>query len=71
MQAGRGHGRVAEDVEILRRGTNSMRARVAELLSSQSDSLILLSATPHDGSKESFAYQSSVRKGAAGKPSLL
>jgi hypothetical protein len=32
-----------------------MRARVAELLSSRSDSLILLSATPHDGRRESFA----------------
>jgi hypothetical protein len=41
--------------QVARRGTNSLRARVAELLSSRSDSLILLSATPHDGKRESFA----------------
>lgn len=34
---------------------SSLRAQVAKLLSERSDSLILLSATPHDGSKESFA----------------
>jgi len=33
----------------------SRRARLARLLSSRSDSLILLSATPHDGSARSFA----------------
>jgi len=36
-------------------GQGAMRHRVAQLLSNRSDSLILLSATPHDGSKESFA----------------
>lgn len=46
---------IDEAHNVARRGTNSMRARVAELLSSRSDSLILLSATPHDGRKESFA----------------
>lgn len=46
---------IDEAHNVARRGTNSMRARVAELLSSRSDSLILLSATPHDGKRESFA----------------
>ena len=36
-------------------GGGSLRARVASLLASRSDSLILLSATPHDGKKDSFA----------------
>ena len=34
---------------------NSMRARLARLLASRSDTLIMLSATPHDGSARSFA----------------
>jgi superfamily II DNA or RNA helicase len=46
---------IDEAHNVARRGASSMRARVAELLSSRSDSLILLSATPHDGRKESFA----------------
>jgi len=46
---------IDEAHNVARRGSNSMRARVAELLSSRSDSLILLSATPHDGRRESFA----------------
>ena len=46
---------IDEAHNVARRGTNSMRARVAELLSTRSDSLILLSATPHDGRRESFA----------------
>lgn len=40
--AERGHGR-------------SMRAKLAKLLSSRSDTLIMLSATPHDGRARSFA----------------
>lgn len=36
-------------------GGLSRRARLARLLSSRSDTLILLSATPHDGSARSFA----------------
>jgi superfamily II DNA or RNA helicase len=33
----------------------SLRARLAKLLSRRADSLLLLTATPHDGSQESFA----------------
>ncbi len=36
-------------------GTNSQRAELAKLLSRRTDSLLLLTATPHDGSHESFA----------------
>ena len=36
-------------------GDNSLRSRTAKLLASRSDSLLLLSATPHDGKRESFA----------------
>jgi len=36
-------------------GTNSQRAALAQLLSRRTDSLLLLTATPHDGSQESFA----------------
>jgi len=36
-------------------GENSLRSRTAKLLASRSDSLVLLSATPHDGKRESFA----------------
>ncbi len=46
---------IDEAHNVAQRGTNSLRARVAELLASRSDSLILLSATPHDGKRKSFA----------------
>ena len=36
-------------------GTNSQRAKLAKLLARRTDSLLLLTATPHDGSQESFA----------------
>ena len=36
-------------------GSNSQRAALARLLSRRTDSLLLLTATPHDGSQESFA----------------
>lgn len=36
-------------------GSNSQRAKLAQLLSRRTDSLLLLTATPHDGSQESFA----------------
>ncbi len=36
-------------------GTTSQRARLAKLLASRSDTLIMLSATPHDGRARSFA----------------
>jgi superfamily II DNA or RNA helicase len=37
------------------RGTSSQRAELAQLLATRSDSLIMLSATPHDGRARSFA----------------
>jgi len=46
---------IDEAHNVAERSSNSMRARVARLLSDRSDSLILLSATPHDGRRESFA----------------
>ena len=36
-------------------GSNSQRAELAQLLSRRTDSLLLLTATPHDGSQQSFA----------------
>jgi superfamily II DNA or RNA helicase len=36
-------------------GSNSQRAELARLLSRRTDSLLLLTATPHDGSQQSFA----------------
>jgi ERCC4-related helicase len=46
---------IDEAHNVAKRGTGAMRARVAELLADRSDSLLLLSATPHDGKRESFA----------------
>ena len=36
-------------------GGQSQRSKLAERLASRSDALVLLSATPHDGSRRSFA----------------
>ncbi len=47
---------IDEAHNVAKRGkSNSQRARLADLLSSRSDTLIMLSATPHDGSASSFA----------------
>jgi superfamily II DNA or RNA helicase len=46
---------IDEAHNVARRRGNSQRARVAGLLARRSDTLILLSATPHDGRAESFA----------------
>ena len=48
---------IDEAHNVSARGQNqrAQRARLAERLSTQCDHMILLSATPHDGSKESFA----------------
>ena len=47
---------IDEAQNVAHRGdTKSMRARLAELLSDRSDTMIMLSATPHDGKPESFA----------------
>lgn len=46
---------IDEAHNVAERGTNSQRARLARLLATRSDTLIMLSATPHDGKAESFA----------------
>ncbi len=46
---------IDEAHNVAERGTNSMRSKLAKLLSSRSDTLIMLSATPHDGKAKSFA----------------
>lgn len=46
---------IDEAHNVAERETNSMRSRLARLLSSRSDTLIMLSATPHDGKPRSFA----------------
>lgn len=46
---------IDEAHNVARRSTNSQRHKLAELLSTRSDTLIMLSATPHDGKAESFA----------------
>ncbi|MGC8490204.1 MAG: DEAD/DEAH box helicase [Syntrophobacteraceae bacterium] len=46
---------IDEAHNVAERGTNSLRSRLARLLSSRSDTLIMLSATPHDGKPGAFA----------------
>lgn len=46
---------IDEAHNVAKRGTSVMRHRLAELLATRSDTLIMLSATPHDGRKSSFA----------------
>ena len=40
---------------VAKRGKHSQRERLAKLLANKSDTLIMLSATSHDGKSESFA----------------
>lgn len=46
---------IDECQNVADRGTRSHRARLAKLLATRSDTLIMLSATPHDGRARSFA----------------
>ena len=46
---------IDEAQNVAERGTHSLRSQLATLLASRSDTLIMLSATPHDGRKRSFA----------------
>jgi superfamily II DNA or RNA helicase len=46
---------VDEAHNVAVRGSRSARAKLAQLLAGRSDTLILASATPHDGKPESFA----------------
>ena len=46
---------IDEAHNVAERGSSSLRARLAKLLSSRSDTLIMLSATPHDGKPRAFA----------------
>ena len=46
---------IDEAHNVAERGTRSMRSKLAQLIASKSDTLIMLSATPHDGKKRSFA----------------
>jgi superfamily II DNA or RNA helicase len=46
---------IDEAHNVADRGTSSQRARLAKLLAGRSDTLIMLSATPHDGRARSFA----------------
>jgi len=46
---------IDEAHNVAERGSHSQRARLAKLLATRSDTLIMLSATPHDGKAESFA----------------
>jgi YD repeat-containing protein len=46
---------IDEAHNVADRGSGSLRSRLARLLSDRSDTLIMLSATPHDGRARSFA----------------
>ncbi len=46
---------IDEAHNVAERGTRSLRSRLARLLARRSDTLIMLSATPHDGRARSFA----------------
>ena len=46
---------IDEAHNVADRGTGSLRTRLAKLLAQRSDTLIMLSATPHDGKARSFA----------------
>ncbi|HZJ93180.1 MAG TPA: DEAD/DEAH box helicase [Thiopseudomonas sp.] len=46
---------IDEAHNVAERSSRSQRARLAKLLATRSDTLIMLSATPHDGKPESFA----------------
>lgn len=46
---------IDEAHNVAERGSSSQRARLAQLLAGRSDTLIMLSATPHDGKARSFA----------------
>ena len=46
---------IDEAHNVADRGASSQRAALAQLLASRSDTLIMLSATPHDGRAKSFA----------------
>lgn len=46
---------IDEAHNVANRGTRSLRHRLARLLTTRSDALIMLSATPHDGKARSFA----------------
>ncbi|MDZ7753843.1 MAG: DEAD/DEAH box helicase [Gammaproteobacteria bacterium] len=46
---------IDEAHNVADRGSRSQRARLARLLATRSDTLIMLSATPHDGKARSFA----------------
>ena len=46
---------IDEAHNVAKRSNNSQRYQLAKLLSTRSDTLVMLSATPHDGKPESFA----------------
>ncbi|WJG26798.1 DEAD/DEAH box helicase [Vibrio furnissii] len=46
---------IDEAHNVAERGSHSQRSKLAKLLSRRSDTLVMLSATPHDGKAESFA----------------